>query len=160
MTTLARATQAGETCAVVDAGGRFDPFSAAQAGVRLERLLWVRCDWRLDAAFRAADLLLHGGGFGIIALDLCDAAEPQLRRIPLSYWYRFRHAVEGTPSALLVVSARPVTGACAALQIETRKKEALWRGTLSFPLLEGAVWEASARKPVFAGSDAVRAQAG
>jgi hypothetical protein len=159
MTALARSTQAGEVCAVVDAAGRFDPASAAQAGVKLDRLLWVRCDKRIDTAFRTADLLLHGGGFDVIALDLCDAAEPQLRRVPLSYWYRFRRAVEGTPSALLVMSARPVTGACAALQVETRKKEALWRGTLPFPLLEGAVWEAAARKPVFVGSDAVLARA-
>jgi hypothetical protein len=160
MTSLARTTQAGEACAVVDAAGRFDPVSASQAGVKLDRLLWVRCDGRLDAAFRAADLLLHGGGFGVVAFDLCDSPETHLRRVPLSYWYRFRRAVEGTPTALLVLASRPVAGSCAALQVETSKKEALWRGTLPFPLLEGAVWEAAARKPVFAGSDSVRAQAG
>src|SRR5256885_2402 len=40
---IARLTQAGEVCALIDAGNAFDPYSAAQAGVMLNRLLWVRC---------------------------------------------------------------------------------------------------------------------
>src|SRR5438105_1554089 len=40
---LAEATARQETCALVDAGNGFDPASAAQSGVELERLLWVRC---------------------------------------------------------------------------------------------------------------------
>jgi recombination protein RecA len=40
---LARSTQNGEVCALVDAGDVFDPASAEAAGVDLEKLLWVRC---------------------------------------------------------------------------------------------------------------------
>jgi hypothetical protein len=40
---LARATQRGEVCALVDASDAFDPASAAAAGMELSRLLWVRC---------------------------------------------------------------------------------------------------------------------
>src|SRR6267378_5240826 len=40
---LARATQRGEVCALVDASDAFDPASAAAAGVEMSRLLWVRC---------------------------------------------------------------------------------------------------------------------
>src|SRR5208283_930657 len=58
---LARATVAGEFCALVDGAGAFDPWSAAQAGVDLPHLLWVRANGRLEAAFKAADLILHGG---------------------------------------------------------------------------------------------------
>src|SRR5229473_135388 len=40
---LARATQRGEVCALVDASDAFDPGSAAAAGLEMSRLLWVRC---------------------------------------------------------------------------------------------------------------------
>ena len=38
---LAHAFDAGECCAWIDAGGTFDPESAAEAGLRLEQLLWI-----------------------------------------------------------------------------------------------------------------------
>ena len=65
-------------------------------GVALERLLWVRCNRKPDYALKAADWILHGGGFGVVILDLCDASPEMLRRIPLPWWYRFRRAVEST----------------------------------------------------------------
>jgi hypothetical protein len=40
---LARATQRGEVCALVDASDALDPNSAASAGIKMGRLLWVRC---------------------------------------------------------------------------------------------------------------------
>jgi recA bacterial DNA recombination protein len=40
---LARATQRGEVCALVDTSDAFDPSSAAAAGMEMNRLLWVRC---------------------------------------------------------------------------------------------------------------------
>lgn len=126
---LARATAAGEFCAVVDGAGAFDPWSAAQAGVDLPHLLWVRATGRMEAAFKAADLILHGGGFGVIVLDLCEASARDLNRIPLSYWYRFRRAVENTPGKLVVVSHVPLVKSCARLRLETLREGALWRGS-------------------------------
>jgi hypothetical protein len=43
MALLAQCMRRGEICAVVDASDAFDPQSAANTGVDLERLLWVRC---------------------------------------------------------------------------------------------------------------------
>jgi hypothetical protein len=40
---LATATGRGEFCVVVDASDALDPYSAAVAGVELDRMLWVRC---------------------------------------------------------------------------------------------------------------------
>src|SRR6266853_1766627 len=40
---LARATQRGEVCALVDASDAFNPASAAATGMEMSRLLWVRC---------------------------------------------------------------------------------------------------------------------
>src|SRR5262249_37527973 len=68
---LAARTQAAETCALVDARDAFDPETAEAAGVRLERLLWVRCR-EISQALRATDLLLQGGGFGMVAVDMSD----------------------------------------------------------------------------------------
>ncbi|MSO50707.1 MAG: hypothetical protein EXQ49_12560, partial [Acidobacteria bacterium] len=42
MATLAAATARGGVVALVDVADRFDPASAADAGVDLDRLLWVR----------------------------------------------------------------------------------------------------------------------
>ena len=39
---LAASTGAGECAAFVDASDGFDPCSAAAAGVKLEKLLWIR----------------------------------------------------------------------------------------------------------------------
>ena len=48
------------------------PLSAAAAGVRLDRLLWVRCAHNAEHALKAADLLIQGGGFGLVVMDLGD----------------------------------------------------------------------------------------
>src|SRR5271157_3290528 len=52
---LAEATARQEVCALVDAEDAFDPASAAATGVRLDRLLWVRCGHRAEYALKAAD---------------------------------------------------------------------------------------------------------
>jgi len=139
---LAEATAREEVCAVVDGPGMFDPHSAAEAGVELRRLLWVRCGGRLDFAIKATDLILHSGGFGVVALDLCEIENRDLNRIPLSYWYRFRNALENTPARLVVVCHAPLAKACTSLHLETQRAEVLWRG----PLLHGIGFAAEIRK--------------
>jgi recombination protein RecA len=121
---LAAATRRGEFCALVDASDALDPQSVAAARVERERLLWVRCgenscpaERRLEQVLRASDLLLESGGFGLIALDLGDLPEPAARRIPLTTWFRFRRAVEHTPTVLLAVERQPIAGSCSSLLI-------------------------------------------
>jgi recombination protein RecA len=121
---LAAATRRGEFCALVDASDALDPQSVAGARVEWERLLWVRCgenscpaEHRLEQVLRASDLLLESGGFGLIALDLGDLPEPAARRIPLTTWFRFRRAVEHTPTVLLAVERQPIAGSCSSLLI-------------------------------------------
>jgi recA bacterial DNA recombination protein len=141
---LARATEAGECCAMVDGAGAFDPCSATQAGVDLMRLLWVRANGRFEAALKAADLILHSGGFGVIVLDLCEAPAAELNRIPLSYWYRFRGAVENTPGRFIVASHVPLAKSCARLPLELRREGALWIG--STPIFNGIEFAIENRK--------------
>jgi recombination protein RecA len=120
---LAAATRRGECCALVDASDALDPQSAAAAGVELDRLLWVRCgenspEKSLEQLLRATDLLLESGGFGLIALDLGDLPEQAARRIPLTTWFRFRRAVEHTPTVLLAVERQSIAGSCSSLLIK------------------------------------------
>src|SRR5579872_5405203 len=50
---LAARTGESEACALVDGRDAFDPCSAKAAGVKLDRLLWVRCK-NLDQSLRTA----------------------------------------------------------------------------------------------------------
>jgi hypothetical protein len=219
---LARATERGEVCALVDASDAFDPASAAAAGTEMSRLLWVRCGEKYPARkhpsaaltgcgktgdsypdllsgdsypdmpscdsyqgmpsgipqgfrkghdFRACpersrmgavrpaqsspalaserrrtlqrgklsgwknpetrrwesqlaqmlkvtDLLLQSNGFGMIALDLGDVPVHSARRIPLASWFRFRRAIEHTPTALLVLEQQPIAGSCSSVLVK------------------------------------------
>ncbi|HEY6232872.1 MAG TPA: hypothetical protein VIW64_16535 [Pyrinomonadaceae bacterium] len=115
---LAYATAHEETCAVIDTNDVFAPTTAAAAGIAFDRLLWVRCAGNLEHAFKAADLLLHAGGFGLVILDLGDVAGKDARRIISSWWYRFRRTVEDRPTVLAVISEEACTRSCAALALE------------------------------------------
>src|SRR2546421_306479 len=64
---LRDAVSRGETAALVDTEETFDPRSAAEAGIDLRRLLWVRCGSHRDVALRAADMLVRCPGFALLA---------------------------------------------------------------------------------------------
>ena len=138
---MARMTQANEVCALVDASDSFDPRSAEAAGVELKRVLWVRCSVRnlkcenlkisnlkisdfkssmsrVEQALKATDLLLQGGGFGLVVVDLAGIGPDAARRVPLTSWFRFRRTVEHTDTALVVLEPQPFAKTCAALVIQ------------------------------------------
>jgi recombination protein RecA len=152
--TLAAATQRQEACAVVDTADTFDPASAAAAGVDLRFLLWVRCAAKKRCALQVVDWLLQAGGFGVVALDLANLTENDVRNIPLHTWFRFRRAVEHKPTVLLVISSVHCTSSTAALQLEMSQRSALWRNAAAQrecaqgSLFHGAALEAIPRKPV------------
>jgi recombination protein RecA len=142
---LAEATRREEACALVDASDAFDPASAAAAGVELARLLWVRCNgpmtrWpddpiqitrspdrsiirSLEQALKAADLLLQAGGFGLVALDLGDVPPALACRVPLTSWFRFRRAVERTPTVLLLLEQESCARTCASLVLRLQNQQ-------------------------------------
>jgi recombination protein RecA len=220
---LARATQRGEVCALVDTSDGFDPASAAATGMEMSRLLWVRCGekytsrkhpsaaltgcrktddsyqgmpssipqgfreghdfsralspaqsspalaaadshglfsrgassvpqtaffrtpfragssakefsgwknpgesrWKnpeaqrwesqLEQMLKVTDLLLQSNGFGMVAIDLGDVPVQSAQRIPLASWFRFRRAIEHTPTVLLVLEQQPIAGSCSSV---------------------------------------------
>jgi hypothetical protein len=150
---LAAATGRQETCALVDADDVFHPASAEAAGVILDRLLWVRCGHDAAKAMRAADLLLAGGGFGLVAIDLGDTPQAIARRIPLHGWFRLRRAVENTPTALVTLAAQPNAKTCASLLLECARRGAAWNGARRISrMLDGVSIEVARRKPSATGA--------
>jgi recombination protein RecA len=73
---------------------------------------------RLDQALKATDLLIQSGGFGLIVIDLGDVSPEQARRIPLTSWFRFRRAVENTPTILLLLARDSCAKTCASLVMD------------------------------------------
>jgi hypothetical protein len=129
LSVLAQATWGDEACALIDMGDRFDPASAALAGIALDRLLWIRCTNNLERAFKATDLVVQSGGFGLIILDMADVAAHLARRIVSSWWYRFRRAIEHTPTALVVISQTSCVRSCASLSLELKNNSLAWSCT-------------------------------
>ena len=142
LSVIAAASQRAEVCALVDVSNALDPHSAAAAGADLQQLLWVRCHARsgkqgprpkhkegetspvktdmarMTQALKVTDLLVQSGGFGLIAIDLGDLPHNTARRIPLASWFRFRRAIENTPTVLLVIGQGPCARTCASLLLK------------------------------------------
>ena len=108
--------------------------------MRLECLIWVRSSHNAEHALKAADLLIQGGGFGIVVMDLGDTPLATARRISLTSWFRLRRAVEHTPTVLVTVSRQANAKTCASLILECKRERVAWSGTpgkvreLSFPM--------------------------
>lgn len=147
---IATATRAGEISALVDCDDVFDPASARDAGAKLGQLLWVQCGHRLETALKATDMILHAGGFGLVMLDLCDVAPIALDRVPISYWYRFKRAIENTPSILLIVARHSVAKSCATRQFGLHQQRFHWNGESPFETIERLETQATLRKPMTA----------
>src|SRR6267154_1313067 len=115
---LAAATARGELIALVDALDMFDVESAADAGIDLDRLLWIRgfvvpnpglCrdlnQRAMVQAIRAFTLVLQAGQFGLVAFDAGEAPTDAIRRLPFTTWLRLQRMVEGTQTACLLVGS-------------------------------------------------------
>lgn len=127
---LAEATGQDEVCALVDGNDAFDPQSGMSAGLDLKRLLWIRCH-KLDQVMKSTDLLLQGGGFGRVVMDITDLPLPHLRSVSLASWFRLQRAIEKTPTALVVISPESMVKSAAALVLRLEMKSAEWTTLLS-----------------------------
>jgi hypothetical protein len=125
---LAAAAARQEVCALVDADDAFSPHHAAAAGADLTRLLWVRCPHNAEHALKAADLLIQGGGFGLVVLDLGDTPPVTVRRISLTSWFRLRRAVEHTSTVFVALACQPNARTCASLVLECGRASESWSG--------------------------------
>lgn len=127
---MAAATERGELVALVDALDRFDPGSAAAAGVALDQLLWVRgsvtahpgltreaAPRAIEQALKALTLILQAGNFGLVAIDLRDGPLEALRRLPFTTWMRVQRMLEGQPTVCVLLGREPMARSAAGLTL-------------------------------------------
>ncbi|MEX2263587.1 MAG: hypothetical protein WD696_16640 [Bryobacteraceae bacterium] len=148
---LAEATSQGQIAAWIDPHEAFDVQSAIDAGVQLQQLLWVRCHRDIDCALRVTDLILHGGGFGLVVFDLIGVPDKALESFPLSCWFRFQRAIRNTPTALIVLANSNQAKSAAGRQMQVQREKVLWSGTDAARLLDGFVVRVAQRKPMHPG---------
>ena len=114
---VAAATARGEIAALVDVHDRFDPESAAAAGLDLSRLLWIRERGDATRAVKAMNLVLQAGGFGLVAIDLADIPAAVLTRLPLTTWLRVQRIVEGSDTACVLIVPEPLARSAGGLTL-------------------------------------------
>ncbi len=134
---LSRATSRGELVALVDALDRFDPPSAAAAGVALDQVCWLRGDsvaetraaldpgWEpsrprpgqarqtplgreVSRALKALGLALSSGVFTLVVLDVADVPVRLLRGVPFTTWMRLHRLIAGSETACVLVTPQPI----------------------------------------------------
>jgi recombination protein RecA len=81
---------------------------------------------RLEQALKTTDLLLYGGGWGVVVFDLGEISWVDARRIELSTWFRFRRAVENTPTILLLLGEESCAKSCASLVLRCQRRADHW----------------------------------
>ena len=97
---------------------------------------------RLEQALKTTDLLLHGGGWGVVVFDLGGISWVDAPRINLSMWFRFRRAIENTPTILLLLGEESCAKSCASMVLRCRRRAENWsrtvpRGQAGASTLEG-----------------------
>jgi len=89
---------------------------------------------RLEQALKSTDLLLHGGGWGVVVFDLGEISCVDAGRIDLSTWFRFRRAIENTPTILVLLSEESCAKSCASLVLRCQRSADHWsRAAASVP---------------------------
>jgi hypothetical protein len=134
---MAAATARGELVALVDALDMLDVASAIAAGVDPHRLLWVRghvvtspglCrdlnGRAMEQAVKALGLVLQAGNFGLVVLDVGDAPQDSLRRLPFTTWLRLQRMVEGSQTIGILAGDAPMSRSSAGLTIKLRQASA------------------------------------
>jgi len=157
MAMLAVTTDRGELAALVDTFDMFDVESMAAAGVRLDRLLWVRgetstsafppptagrrqpgADRAIERALKATNLVLQAGGMSLVALDLADAPIHALRRIHMTTWLRLQKVLEGQPAAAVVTGTVPMSRSAGGVTLTLSRAGAGGTGSGARDLALGA----------------------
>ena len=104
------------------------PFSIAARQTSRSSKPWSR----IEQALRTTDLLLHGGGFSAIVLDMGGLKPEFVSRVPLATWFRYRAAVERTQSSILLLTQHACAKSSAELVLRLRPTEALCDETTVF----------------------------
>ncbi len=132
---IAATTSMGELAALVDLGDNLDARSAADAGVDMERLLWVRPDTTKESVMSAE--LLVATGFPLVVIDL--GMRLRGKKVADATWIRLARAAESHGTAILVSSPWPVCGTAAAAVVKIEHARPVWLGGGKTPRLLGDI---------------------
>jgi len=62
----------------------------------------------------------------VVVVDLGGISWVDVRRINLSMWFRFRRAIENTPTILLLLGEESCARSCASLVLQCQRKADTW----------------------------------
>jgi hypothetical protein len=127
-----RVTRAGALGAWVDPQDRFDPGTAAAAGLDLARLLWLRGraaqPRALPEAVSATGTLLGSGLFDLVVLDLAGVPAVEIQRLPGATWIRLQRMIETAPTALLLLADTHVAHGPGGVSLALTPGAVRWSG--------------------------------
>ena len=78
---------------------------------------------RINEARRVTDLLLQGGGFSAIVLDMGGVSPEYSSRVSLDTWFRYRAAAERSQTSVLLLTQRPCAKSSAGLVLRLGSAE-------------------------------------
>jgi hypothetical protein len=87
---------------------------------------------RMEQALKSTDLLLQGGGFSAIVLDMGGLAPEFASRVPSATWFRYRAAAERSQSSILLLTQYPSAKSSVELLLRLQQAEALFEETTVF----------------------------
>jgi hypothetical protein len=131
---VSAATRAGEVVAWLEGARGFAPGDIAAASVDLARVLWASVDdhrrlamdfsgrfrrYRYPQVFKAAEMVLRAGGFGLVVIDAAVGAP-----LPPSMALRLAREAERSGAAVMVVAPHRICGTFAALSLKLARNEA------------------------------------
>lgn len=94
---------------------------------------------RIGQALRVMDLLLQGGGFSCLVLDLGSTTPEYALRIPLATWFRYRAAAERSQASILLLTQHACAKSSAALVLRLQPGSSLPEETTVFTGVEYCV---------------------
>ncbi|HKN01683.1 MAG TPA: hypothetical protein VJX23_14295 [Candidatus Binataceae bacterium] len=154
---ISAATLAGEVAAWIESARNFDPADIAAGSASLDRILWASVvddrrtlaldsserfrRYRFSSVFKAAEMVLKAGGFGLVVIDIGPHAAP----LPQSIALRLAREAERSGAAVIVVAPYRICGTFAALSLKLTRLEASFNriAPASPALFDGVVIQAS-----------------
>jgi hypothetical protein len=83
----------------------------------------------IDRAIKSLNLVVQSGVCTLVVLDLIDVPAVALRRLPASTWFRIERAIEGSDTAVVILSAVPVARSAGGRSITLQAGGGvIWKG--------------------------------
>ena len=84
----------------------------------------------IDRAIKALNLVVQSGVCTMVVIDLIDVPASALRRLPASTWFRIERAIEGSDTAVLILSATPIARSAGgrSIQLGGDSARVIWKG--------------------------------